>query len=434
MAGSWSGKRPAGPGTSPLSGDNGRLARPASRPPDPEQGYEWRRQFLEQRAAETSEPVSTSGELAMISFLRGRLPRCYAWLRAPSGAARRVSVLFDSGASHCFIHPRVLEDLGLTVAPNAGPSKLKLTDDHVIKCQGQVSNLQVLAGRYKQRMDFTVVDVGSDDIILGGEVLENAQGGFGAPGFWNMTVDGKVLEIPLIGEHSVNTKVVRLRGVKKSLKLLRSHVSHTLVGRIWKAAPAQGDNGSDNSQDLDVVHGLEGQDIVRQAIREAGASSQRTTSSKSTKHAHRLSRNKEIEKRIEQDKQNMAAASAEFKERLKVEFPTLFQEPRKLPPLRWENHVIDIEPGARAPPVRGLPRMSKAEMDETRKFLTDMLERGWVEPSLGEYGAPFFFVPKPNGRGLRAVCDYRAINSITRKVLPSLPLFENIITQLEGAQ
>jgi hypothetical protein len=29
--------------------------------------------------------------------------------------------------------------------------------------------------------------------------------------------------------------------------------------------------------------------------------------------------------------------------------------------------------------------MSKAEMDETRKFLTDMLELGWVEPSLGEY-------------------------------------------------
>jgi len=57
-----------------------------------------------------------------------------------------------------------------------------------------------------------------------------------------------------------------------------------------------------------------------------------------------------------------------------------------------------------------------------------------LEKSLGEYGAPFFFVPKPNGRGLRAVCDYRAINSITRKVLPSLPLFENIISQLEGAQ
>ena len=78
--------------------------------------------------------------------------------------------------------------------------------------------------------------------------------------------------------------------------------------------------------------------------------------------------------------------------------------------------------------------MSKAEMDETKLFLTDMLKKGWIEPSLSPYGAPFFFVPKPNGKGLRAVCDFRAINNITEKVLPSLPLFENIVTQLEGAQ
>ena len=95
---------------------------------------------------------------------------------------------------------------------------------------------------------------------------------------------------------------------------------------------------------------------------------------------------------------------------------------------------MDLEPGARPPPVRGLPRMVKAEMDETGAFLKDMLKRGWIEPSLAPYGAPFFFVPKPNGRGLRAVCDFRAVNNITKKVLPSLPLFENIVTQLERAK
>ena len=76
--------------------------------------------------------------------------------------------------------------------------------------------------------------------------------------------------------------------------------------------------------------------------------------------------------------------------------------------------------------------MSRAEMDETQAFLTDMLKRGWIEPSLAPYGAPFFCVPKPNGRGLWAVCDFRAINSITSKVLPSLSLFENIVTQLDS--
>jgi len=78
--------------------------------------------------------------------------------------------------------------------------------------------------------------------------------------------------------------------------------------------------------------------------------------------------------------------------------------------------------------------MSKAEMDEMQAFSTDMPKRGWIEPSLAPYGAPFFCAPKPNGRGFRAVCDFWAINSITKKVLPSLPLFENIVTHLEGAK
>ncbi len=44
----------------------------------------------------------------------------------------------------------------------------------------------------------------------------------------------------------------------------------------------------------------------------------------------------------------------------------------------------------------------------------------------------FFFVTKPNG-GLRSVCDFRGVNLITKKILPTLPLFENVVSQLEGA-
>jgi hypothetical protein len=54
--------------------------------------------------------------------------------------------------------------------------------------------------------------------------------------------------------------------------------------------------------------------------------------------------------------------------------------------------------------------------------------------SMSPHGAALFFVPKPSGRGLRAVSDYRQINKITTKILPSLPLVENILTQMEGAQ
>ena len=149
--------------------------------------------------------------------------------------------------------------------------------------------------------------------------------------------------------------------------------------------------------------------------------------------AKRHARDLAIQQRIDQDRIDMSDASARIKEDVQKEFPKLFLIPDTLPPLRWDNHRVELEEGAIHPLVRGLPRMSKAEMDETKIFLTDMLKRGWIKPSMASYGAPFFFVPKPNGRGLRAVCDFRAINNITKKILPSLSLFENIITQLEGS-
>jgi hypothetical protein len=93
-----------------------------------------------------------------------------------------------------------------------------------------------------------------------------------------------------------------------------------------------------------------------------------------------------------------------------------------------------LEEGATLPRARGLPRLSHSEMEETKKLIADFLRKGWIEPSMAGYGAPLFFVPKANGKGLRAVADYRQINKITKKILPSLPLMENIITELAGSQ
>ena len=78
--------------------------------------------------------------------------------------------------------------------------------------------------------------------------------------------------------------------------------------------------------------------------------------------------------------------------------------------------------------------MSNVELQETRVWIKDMLEKGWIRPSLAPHAARFFFVPRPNGKGIRAVCDFRAINAVTKKILPSLPLFENVVTQVEGAK
>jgi len=93
--------------------------------------------------------------------------------------------------------------------------------------------------------------------------------------------------------------------------------------------------------------------------------SQQTTSTQITEMAKRRARDMAVLERIDKDKLHMADIIARIKAQLRAEFPRLFETPDHLPPLRWENHRVDLETGARDPPVRGLPRMSKAEIDET---------------------------------------------------------------------
>ena len=68
-------------------------------------------------------------------------------------------------------------------------------------------------------MSLVAADIGSDDVINGGHVLEMAQGGFSREGFWLMMINGKTLEIPLIGPHSSNTEVKRVQYKKKIRKI-----------------------------------------------------------------------------------------------------------------------------------------------------------------------------------------------------------------------
>ena len=182
------------------------------------------------------EDINRVGE-AKRTFLHGRLPRAAAWLRTSTGRAVRVTILFDSGASHCFMHPRVREELAVKVVTAEGPATLRTANEAEVPCEGVVDNVQVVAHRYRERLSFVVADIGQDDVIMGGEVLERAQAGFGPPGFWRMRVSGQELLIPLIGEHSSSQAISELRGTKKILKVLKANASNLWLGKVWRKQP-----------------------------------------------------------------------------------------------------------------------------------------------------------------------------------------------------
>eukprot|EP01036_Dinobryon_divergens_P043484 gene43484-57891_t len=119
---------------------------------------------------------------------------------------------------------------------------------------------------------------------------------------------------------------------------------------------------------------------------------------------------------------------------------TLPRLSEKLPPnvsakfqaLLEEFKQIRLEPGAR-PRGRAPFRLPQAHLVVLQATLDKWLEEGVVTPSESPWAAPAFFVPKPDG-SLRLVIDYRYLNSQTIPDRFPLPLPEDLLGRLHGAE
>ena len=72
-----------------------------------------------------------------------------------------------------------------------------------------------------------------------------------------------------------------------------------------------------------------------------------------------------------------------------------------MPPL---EHTIDLVPDAK-PPFRRTCRLSPIEVEEVKKQVAELLDRGIITPINCPYGAIVLFVKNPND-GLRLCLDY----------------------------
>ena len=218
--------------------------RPARRPLHPEEASAYRdynlRAQVKREVRDTRAPA-----IAKVTYgaEAGVIPRAYGWIRTPQGRARRVTILFDSGASHNFIHPRVVRELGLLPDPSQGPTHLKVADDRVIQCDGAVSNVEIMTGTIKggpsyiERSTLCTADIGTDDIILGDPSLKSHEGGHGPVGSntWKMVKDGLAYFIPLITTSGTHAKAIEtVKGTKKIKKIILAHSNHLMRGHVWR--------------------------------------------------------------------------------------------------------------------------------------------------------------------------------------------------------
>lgn len=107
------------------------------------------------------------------------------------------------------------------------------------------------------------------------------------------------------------------------------------------------------------------------------------------------------------------------------------RESNKLPPHRSYDHNIELEaplPSQFSP----LYRQSTQELEATKEYIVENLQKGFIAPSTSGFASPVLFVKKPNG-SLRFCVDYRKLNHITKKDPYPLPRMDELFTRMSDA-
>jgi hypothetical protein len=101
-----------------------------------------------------------------------------------------------------------------------------------------------------------------------------------------------------------------------------------------------------------------------------------------------------------------------------------------MPPDRDVEFVIELQPGT-APISRRPYKMTPKELAELKVQLNELLDKGYIRPSLSPWGCPVLFVKKKD-QSLRLCVDYRPLNVVTIKNKYPLPRIDILFDQLAG--
>ena len=127
----------------------------------------------------------------------------------------------------------------------------------------------------------------------------------------------------------------------------------------------------------------------------------------------------------------------QLKERVPTEFHEYIdrwdpKEADKVPPHREWDHRIDLVPDARAPAKKAYG-LSRDQATVVKKYVDDMLGKGFIRHSTSDFATPVLLVKKPEG-GLRVCVDYRALNALTIKNRNAPPLIRETLARLYAAK
>jgi len=119
-------------------------------------------------------------------------------------------------------------------------------------------------------------------------------------------------------------------------------------------------------------------------------------------------------------------------QQLLTQYEHLFRTPSGLPPQRAADHKIQLVPEAQ--PVRIRPyHYSPIQKNEIEAQVQQMLKSGVVRPSTSEFASPVLLVRKKDGTW-RFCVDYHHLNAITMKHKHPMPVVDELLDEINGAQ
>jgi hypothetical protein len=113
-------------------------------------------------------------------------------------------------------------------------------------------------------------------------------------------------------------------------------------------------------------------------------------------------------------------------------FQDLFGEPQGLPPMPRHDHKLPLIQGSSPVNVRPY-RYPHYQNNKIEKIIVELLKTGVIRTSTSPYSSPVLLVKKQDG-SWRLCVDYRALNKITIKDKFPIPLIDELLDELQGAQ